>query len=442
MTTPTSIPTFYLGTHHAGWLWRNDVQTPAGQRPPLFVSRRRLTRHKHPKRAQGPWALDSGGFTELTQNGTWTTTAHTYIQEVRRWSDQIGQLQWAAAQDWMVEPHIRKLTGRSLDRHQQHTVTNYLTLKWLDNQLPFIPVLQGHNLPNQHPADSYLRCWDRYHKAGIDLEHQLEGGQIPVVGIGSVCRRQHTNQAHQIVERLAAAGLAGHMHLFGAKTTGLANYGHLISSADSLAWSYTARREQTQLDGCTHTDCRNCIRYALQWHHKVTTTTTNALHNQPTPQPTPQPRPTFPDIGLTPELIRHHHLQPTNPHDSWPQHLSWTRAQHQLGRQLTAYERWKIRTATHLRALDHTSWPQLTEELCNPTQPQHHPPPQQLGLPNTPDGHLQATHWWHSRTQPTTATTHNDTSKITIVDGTTQPPNIPTPANSSRPEPTANQTAA
>ena len=49
---------FYLGTHQTGWLAKLDV--------PLFVSRRRLATLRKLPRAVGSWALDSGGFTELS----------------------------------------------------------------------------------------------------------------------------------------------------------------------------------------------------------------------------------------------------------------------------------------------------------------------------------------------------------------------------------------
>jgi hypothetical protein len=48
---------FWLGTHMPNWL--DETATP------LFVSHRRLAKRRRLPRARGPWALDSGGFTEL-----------------------------------------------------------------------------------------------------------------------------------------------------------------------------------------------------------------------------------------------------------------------------------------------------------------------------------------------------------------------------------------
>jgi hypothetical protein len=95
---PDNGPTFYLGTHHPSWLRRTDV--------PLFISRRRLAGRKTLPRARGPWALDSGGFQELTLHGRWTLTPREYVREVRRYASEIGNLRFAAAMDWLCGgPH-------------------------------------------------------------------------------------------------------------------------------------------------------------------------------------------------------------------------------------------------------------------------------------------------------------------------------------------------
>lgn len=81
---------FLLGTHQPGWLARTAV--------PLFVSARRLRVSKTLPRAVAPWALDSGGFTELQQYGRWTVTPADYVARVRRYRDEIGNLTCAAPQ--------------------------------------------------------------------------------------------------------------------------------------------------------------------------------------------------------------------------------------------------------------------------------------------------------------------------------------------------------
>lgn len=115
-------------------------------------------------------------------------------------------------------------------------------------------MLQGWTL-----AD-YLHCLDLYRQAGIDLT------TLPLVGLGSICRRQATNDIRHIVTELAAAGLR--LHGFGVRTAGLAAYGAALASADSMAWSLHARR-QPPLPGCRHANCANCLRYALHWRAEL-----------------------------------------------------------------------------------------------------------------------------------------------------------------------------
>ncbi|GIJ52462.1 hypothetical protein Val02_93480 [Virgisporangium aliadipatigenens] len=256
-TTPVSgtapcaePPLFYLGTHQPHWLARAGV--------PLFVSDRRLRRYRTLPRARTIWALDSGGFTELSQYGTWThgPSPAVYARRVRRYRDDIGRLVWAAPQDWMCEPFITAKTGLSVAEHQARTVDNYRQLVDLAPDLPWVPVVQGWT------AADYLRCVDRYAAAGVDLAHAR------LVGVGSVCRRQGTTEVGDILTALHRAGVT-RLHGFGFKTLGLARHGHLLTSADSMAWSAQARREPP-LPGCSgHRNCANCLTYALRWRSRI-----------------------------------------------------------------------------------------------------------------------------------------------------------------------------
>jgi hypothetical protein len=57
------------------------------------------------------------------------------------------------------------------------------------------------------------------------------------------------------------------LHGFGVKT-GLAPYADCLASADSLAWSFVARRA-APLPGCSHANCANCLRYAAAWRERA-----------------------------------------------------------------------------------------------------------------------------------------------------------------------------
>ncbi|MEV0769964.1 helix-turn-helix domain-containing protein [Nocardia salmonicida] len=251
---------FFLGTHQPSWF---TATTEA-----LFVCDRRLRDRKTMPQARGEWALDSGGFTELKDYGSWsTTTPQQYVGRARRYRDEIGHLAWAAPQDWMCEPiiiHGGRIgtntfvgTGLTVAEHQRRTVDNLLHLRSLAPDLPFIPVLQGWHL------DDYLHCAQLYTDAGIDLATE------PTVGIGSVCRREATTEAAAIISAITTTVPGIRLHGFGIKTAGLGAYGSMLESSDSLAWSYAARRSPA-LPGCTgHKNCANCITYAFQWRHRV-----------------------------------------------------------------------------------------------------------------------------------------------------------------------------
>jgi hypothetical protein len=237
---------FYLGTHQPAWLGRDlDV--------PLLVSHRRLAGRRSLPRARVPFAIDSGGFSELSLYGRWRADERSYIAALRRYATEIGRFDWAAPMDWMTESQVLARTGLSLRTHQQRTVANYLRLRDFAPELPIIAVLQGDTVTSSH------RCADLYEQAGVDL------AALPLLGVGSICRRQHSAEMEQILRSLAARGYR--LHAFGAKVLGLGRYADAISSSDSLAWSFAGR----YVSGCTpsHRTESNCLRFALSWHARL-----------------------------------------------------------------------------------------------------------------------------------------------------------------------------
>jgi hypothetical protein len=193
--------------------------------------------------------------------GEWRTTPEQYVAAVRRYDEEIGSLNWAAPQDWMCEPFMLGRTGLDVAEHQRRTVTNFVRLQelWGDRiTSPFMPVLQGWE------RDDYLRCIDLYGTTNVDLT------EYPLVGLGSVCRRQATEEIGDIVAAVLAVDPGMPLHGFGVKKRGLRAYGHLLESADSMAWSFEARRLQAPMDGCVgHKNCANCLPYALAWREGV-----------------------------------------------------------------------------------------------------------------------------------------------------------------------------
>lgn len=250
---------FYLGTHMPSWLWRDS--------PPLFIARQRLENRVMARLEPmvGSAVLDSGGFTELQKHGRWTWTPQQYLDLATQLHEGLGGFDWIAPQDWMCEPIVvhggvangqRFVgTGLSVLEHQHRTVENGLRLRELAPHLPIRLVVQGYSI------DEYLHCVELYRRAGIDLSNE------PLVGVGSVCRRQDTDEIAEVFRELHGAGLR--MHGFGVKSAGFRKYAQYLASADSLAWSFNARREQQPMIGCEgrgHINCANCLRYATRWH--------------------------------------------------------------------------------------------------------------------------------------------------------------------------------
>nr|WP_280413453.1 hypothetical protein [Nocardia asiatica] len=186
---------------------------------------------------------------------------------MRRYVEEIG-IVWAAPMDWMVEPwiihggQVGRIhfagTGLSTEEHLHRTVGNLIDLRSLAPDLPFIPTIQGYR------RTEYERCIDLYDKAGIDLAAE------PTVAVGSVCRRQSTIEAAEIIAAITEAVPGIRLHGYGIKTAGLGRYGSLLTSSDSMGWSDGARIRRILLPGCTgHKTCTNCIRWAFHWRQRV-----------------------------------------------------------------------------------------------------------------------------------------------------------------------------
>lgn len=196
-----------------------------------FVSVNRLRSRKGPF-AVGDWIMDSGAFTEISTHGHYRHDVASYAAEIRRWANN-GRLLAAVAQDWMCEPFIVKKTGLSVERHQLLTVERYDALLAEDTAGVYIlPVLQG------FAPSGYERHLEMYGE-------RLKRGQW--VGVGSVCKRNARPQ------EVAAVLLAIkqkrpdlRLHGFGLKSTALADplVRSLLETADSMAWSFAARREK------------------------------------------------------------------------------------------------------------------------------------------------------------------------------------------------------
>lgn len=236
---------FWLGCHRPAWL--------DGRAGPIMVSRRTMPTSHLPV-AQVPWVADSGAFTEVATFGTWDRVSEAeYVDVMARYRDEVGSLEWCAPQDWMCEPFVLAKTRKTVAEHQQFTVANFVRLRAALGPL-VIPVLQGWT------RDDYLRCVDLYERHGVDLTREW------LVGLGSVCRRQATDEIGLIVCELADLGLA--LHGFGCKTEAIARYGTRLASADSLAWSFSGRKVRP-CPRSANVSCANCLHHALEWRDRI-----------------------------------------------------------------------------------------------------------------------------------------------------------------------------
>lgn len=213
-----------------------------------FVSVNRL-RDRRGAFAVGDWIMDSGAFTEISTHGRYRHDVSSYAAEIRRWAGN-GRLLAAVAQDYMCEPFIVKKTGLSVSEHQRLTVERYDALLSEETGVYIMPVLQGFG-----PAD-YVRHLDMYGT-------RLAAGAW--VGVGSVCKRNgDPRQVAAVLLAIKDARPDLRLHGFGLKTTALADplIRSLLETADSMAWSFAARREQRN---------PNDWREAVRWTKNITT---------------------------------------------------------------------------------------------------------------------------------------------------------------------------
>lgn len=219
---------------------------------PVLLSHLRLRRAKTLPVASAPWVCDSGGFNEIITHGRWTITVQEYADALNRYAQQIGNLRWAAPQDWPASAVALAKTGLTERQHQEYTIAAYTALVKLTD-VPIIPVLTGTT------PGGYLRHLAMWKAAGFDLTVM-----DAVVGVGALVKRPPA-EAADIVRALHAAGVR-RMHGFGLKGPVLDLVGPLLESVDSAGWSDEARRDAEE--ACPHGLVkfeRNCRVYAQRW---------------------------------------------------------------------------------------------------------------------------------------------------------------------------------
>lgn len=206
------------------------------------ISVNRLADRKKPVGA-GEVFLDSGAFTILATHGEYPDAPEAYAALVHRLvTDGVVRPVAVATQDYMCEPFMLAKTGKSLVEHQVLTVQRYdailaallLAFGVSDQRhLPFefVPVLQG-----WAPTD-YVNHIEMYGA-------RLHAGMW--VGVGSVCKRQGDIKGIRgVLLAIKRRRRDLRLHGFGVKKSALVNrkVRRLLDSADSMAWSYAARKQ-------------------------------------------------------------------------------------------------------------------------------------------------------------------------------------------------------
>lgn len=183
--------------------------------------------------------VDSGAFTELFLHGHYRKGVEEYAAVLfRLWTKLVVQIRAAVAQDYMCEPFILAKTGLTIEEHQRLTIERYDALvseldRLFAGDIPFhvMPVLQGFA-----PQDyvNHIRMYGDRLKPGM------------WVGVGSVCKRQGDPRSIiAVLQAIAAERPDLDLHGFGVKKTALMHPGvrELLTTADSMAWSYAARKQ-------------------------------------------------------------------------------------------------------------------------------------------------------------------------------------------------------
>lgn len=232
---------FYLGTHIPGWVNKYDV--------PFFISMRCVLKRK--SELKGDWVLDSGGFTEISKHGKYLVTEEEYLECIHNTSPRI-----AYCQDWMCEPFILDKTQKTVLEHQELTCRSFISLRSKCGIIK--PVLQGFD-----PQD-YAEHLKMYRKLGVS--------DSELFGVGSVCKRNGSPvEIYKVLSCIKREAPNVRLHGFGLKITALsyAKITSLLSSTDSMAWSFGGRYQHLGCEGCKVKNCANCYKFASLWRDKL-----------------------------------------------------------------------------------------------------------------------------------------------------------------------------
>lgn len=230
---------FYIGLH---------VITHAYEFEDSFISINILKKRKSDINVSN-WILDSAAFTQVSQLGDFEMSVKAYVSQINRWAS-CGHMIAAVSQDYMCEPFILKKWNRTVETHQLMTVSRFYNIIDCNPDVYILPVLQGYTL------EDYLKCADMY-----------DFSEGCYVGIGSVCKRNRNITEVKNILKGVIDYTGFNLHGFGLKLTALQNPDicKLLSSSDSMSWSFNARAESNFTKGNRANDWT----YAMEYYNKI-----------------------------------------------------------------------------------------------------------------------------------------------------------------------------
>jgi hypothetical protein len=167
------------------------------------------------------WFLDSGGFTALNKWGDYPFSPDEYLSLIERDNPSI-----AASMDYPCEPDISR---ESLLSNDDRIVATVQYAKYLTDRDPrVVPVIQGYEI------DEYHECIRLMKRAGVPLHR---------VAIGSLCRRQRTQEIASLAWNLRLLLPQSSIHGFGIKISALRHpeVWACFDSIDTNAWEWWIR---------------------------------------------------------------------------------------------------------------------------------------------------------------------------------------------------------
>jgi hypothetical protein len=191
--------------------------------------------------------VDSQAFRVLELHGDHVLSAVEYARAIERIAPLCDRVV-AVSQDYMCEKYIfdcrERLTGvrYTVRDHQRLTIERYDAIRAaLDPAIELMPVIQGYK------RHEYARHIADYGDRLDPMLDPVTGKPIGRwVGVGSVCKRNgNAEKIMEILYTIHRSKPGMRLHGFGVKTTSMAHpvVRRLLYSADSMAWSYAARKQ-------------------------------------------------------------------------------------------------------------------------------------------------------------------------------------------------------